>query len=100
MKTTDAFHVYRLIKAGQVVSLYVDDMTTPKFSLPYTDLGASGGTAQAFLVNTSSSGTAAFDIASFAYDTGTTLIPEPGMGALGLGLLAMGRRRSSYRRGH
>jgi hypothetical protein len=95
MNTTDSLHVYRIIKSGQTISVYADDMTTSKFTLPYSDLGASGGIALAFLTDTSSNGTAQFDIANYSYATGTTAIPEPGSILIvgGLGLLAWHRGR-------
>lgn len=79
MDTTNAFHFYRIIKSGSTVSVYADDMATPKFSLPYADLAASGGTAQAFLTITSSAGTASFDVQDYTYNTGSTVVPEPGI---------------------
>ncbi len=103
MTTTDGQHLYRIVKSGTTVSVYADDMATPKFSLPYADLGASGGIALAFLTDTSSNGTTSFDIANYAFDTGTTSIPEPGglpvvvlIVACGLGMAGR-RRRGSWK---
>ena len=77
MNTIDGLHLYRIVKSGPTISVYADDMTISRFTLPYSHLGASGGIALAFLTDTSSNGSTQFDIASYAYVTGTTAIPEP-----------------------
>lgn len=96
MDTTDAFHVFRITKSGSTISVYADDMITPKFTLPYTHLGVSDGTALAFLTITSSNGTASFDIQDYAYNAGSTVVPEPSgvMPCVMLVCIFLGRLRS------
>jgi hypothetical protein len=77
LDTTDRPHLYRVVRGGPSVSVYVDDTDVARLTVPYASLAASDGTGMAILTNTSSFGTASFDVSAFAYDVGTTQIPEP-----------------------
>ena len=78
MDTTDDFHIYRVIKTSDIVSLYVDVFDAPVLTSPYEDFyNYSDHGTKVALAETSNPGLANFDVKSFIYNTNGTTIPEP-----------------------
>lgn len=78
MDTTDGFHIYRVIKESDVVSLYVDTFDLPVLSIGYDlfPVYADHGTSVT-LTMSSNPGVADYDIKSYAYNSNGTTVPEP-----------------------
>jgi hypothetical protein len=95
LDTTQSFHDYRVTKASDTVSLFVDDSQTPAISLPYSSFTHWTVTDHmVLLAGTSQKGTADFEVKEFYYNLGGTTIPEPAtLSLLALGSLAVVRRR-------
>jgi hypothetical protein len=95
LDTTKAFHDYRVIKASDTVSLFVDDSQTPAISLPYSSFTHWTVTEHMVLLSGSSqNGTADFEVKEFYYNLEGTTIPEPAtLSLLAFGGLAMVRRK-------
>jgi hypothetical protein len=96
MDTTDDFHIYRVIKTSETVSLYVDVFNTPVLVIPYDEFPVypAHETSMVYMVGSPSSGLANFDVKSYVYNTSGTTIPEPAtISLLTIGAFLAGRRR-------
>ena len=72
LDTTDDFHIYKVTKTGDTVSLYMDEIDTPVISLNYGLFPVyEGHGTSVTLAMTSNPGMTDFDIKKFSY------VPEP-----------------------
>ena len=93
--TTNSFHVYRVIKNADIVSLYVDNFDTPVMSISYEFFPIHGydGT-DVTLTMSSNPGLANYDVKSFVYNPIGSEIPEPAtLSLLTIGAFLAGRKR-------
>ena len=89
--TTDDFHLYKVTKTGDTVSLYVDTFDTPVLSLGYDLFPTYEGHGTSLtMAMTSNPGTSDFDIKNFTY------VPEPvTISMFALGGIILRRRMKS-----
>ena len=97
MDTTNDFHIYRVVKTSDIVSMYVDVFNTPVLTIAYDEFYSySDHGTKVALAETSNPGLANFDVKNFIYNTNGITIPEPTtLSILTLGALTLLNRKKS-----
>ena len=101
LDTTNGFHTYRVLKhSNNTVQLFVDDLDTPVLDFPYSQLESLSSIdigpntdGIAYLWQGSNQGTSLVEIESFAYNVGSTDVPEPSSATYVIVLAAWALRR-------